>query len=416
LLVTLVLAPAAFPQNHQALIISGRTYFRFDLASGRPATLATLPWNGYVSASCMDVRNRDFVSAINFPSASPNPLGWVIHVGRTGKVLTTVTGLPPTLGGILPARHGDYFVIHGGYGWLPPGAYRVDLASHVTTLPNPGVVGPMGMTRDIHTGDIILLDPPHVHRVTPDWRFLSTLAVLPIQTQVWGRIVQHVATGNFYVPEDRVAGILEITPSGAVRTLSPSSWHMTNTVKTISSTLPHMIDVVADRASAARPRLLARDFFNTALLEIELSSLSLRTVATAPPPGPLHLDRSRNLTSRSLGAGKWEIGIHHASGAGKSYVIGLSASGVWPGVGLPDGRKLPLNLDSLVQLSVTGQLAPAFTGNAGTLSPTGDATAVLDISPWPQLNGVPVWIGAVILDPLAPIGIDLIPDPMVLVL
>ena len=60
---------------------------------------------------------------------------------------------------------------------------------------------------------------------------------------------------------------------------------------------------------------------------------------------------------------------------------------------------------------MTGGLGPILTGQTGTLNATGEAIAKLDLSFLPPIaNGIRVWIGAVLRNPAAPLGISLIPD------
>jgi len=92
--------------------------------------------------------------------------------------------------------------------------------------------------------------------------------------------------------------------------------------------------------------------------------------------------------------------------------VGLSLSDVRPGVPLPDGRRILLNVDNLTALSLSGRLGPLFAGNVGKLTPSARAMAVLDVSSLPVLKGLPIWLLAATLNPQAPLGIQTISDPL----
>jgi len=115
-------------------------------------------------------------------------------------------------------------------------------------------------------------------------------------------------------------------------------------------------------------------------------------------------------------AGCWDVRLHFTGQGGSAYAVGLSLSGVRPGLFLPDGRRICFNPDALTAPSAAGQLAPIFTGQAGVLDTAGRATARLDVSALAPLAGLRVWIQALVLDPRAPLGIRTVPDPVVLVL
>jgi len=66
-------------------------------------------------------------------------------------------------------------------------------------------------------------------------------------------------------------------------------------------------------------------------------------------------------------------------------------------------------------VSITKGLAPYFKGNNGKLDANGEAKVKIDVSTLPPAaNGVPVWIGAIVLDSAAPLGISVVVDTKVL--
>jgi len=87
------------------------------------------------------------------------------------------------------------------------------------------------------------------------------------------------------------------------------------------------------------------------------------------------------------------------------YVLAASWSDVF-GIRLADGRRIPLDVDSLMLLSLT---VPAiFQDFMGRLNASGVADATLNVPPAPALRGVKFRIGFITVDPLAPTGIRVI--------
>ena len=125
---------------------------------------------------------------------------------------------------------------------------------------------------------------------------------------------------------------------------------------------------------------------------------------------------AREVATLKTASGKWEVKLHFANQGGNAFAVGLGTSGVRPGIGLPDGRRVSFNPDPLTPLSIDGRLGAVFTGNVGVLDLNGRATAKLDVSRFPVLKGLRVWIQALTLDPNAPLGIRTVPDPVLVVL
>jgi hypothetical protein len=99
------------------------------------------------------------------------------------------------------------------------------------------------------------------------------------------------------------------------------------------------------------------------------------------------------------------------------YALALSLSGVRPGVLLPDGRRLPLNVDALTHAVLFGGLGHFLSfASVGRLGPLGLAFTYLDVSRLPGVSGIRVWAVAVALDPAAPLGLGTISDPILIVL
>ena len=72
---------------------------------------------------------------------------------------------------------------------------------------------------------------------------------------------------------------------------------------------------------------------------------------------------------------------------GRAYLVGASSTGIAPGITLPDGKQIPLVLDSFTMAALNNVNTPVFSAFAGTLSPTGTATAQLVVPPLPPIAG-----------------------------
>ena len=109
------------------------------------------------------------------------------------------------------------------------------------------------------------------------------------------------------------------------------------------------------------------------------------------------------------------INVDFPGDAGRPYVVAFSQSGFSPGVPLPDGRTIPLNLDGLTLLTANVALPPFLTGNTGVLDGLGRATVRFNLNSLP-VTGLRLWAAAVTVDPNAPLGISQISAPLLFVL
>jgi hypothetical protein len=179
----------------------------------------------------------------------------------------------------------------------------------------------------------------------------------------------------------------------------------------------------SDRSSAAKQQLILGAFRPAStprgpggIYTVDLSSQAVGHFTTINASlYETEILYRRNLAGAGAGKGLWTIGIVIPEDAGHGYVLAVSFSGVRPGVGLADGRRINLNVDTLTVLGLTGTLSPFLTGTAGRLSRSGGAAAKLDLSALGSgANGVLLWFLAATFDPRAPLGIKTITDPLVL--
>jgi len=100
----------------------------------------------------------------------------------------------------------------------------------------------------------------------------------------------------------------------------------------------------------------------------------------------LHVARWTGLTHQNLPQSGFPLLIHLTlpALAGQSYLVAAALSSA-PGIPVPGVGTIPLALDPLLLLSISGQLPAVFTDFSGTIDANGEATATFHIPP-----GVPV--------------------------
>jgi len=124
----------------------------------------------------------------------------------------------------------------------------------------------------------------------------------------------------------------------------------------------------------------------------------------------------RHIQTAKVAPGKWQIQMSCPQYPNKTYALALGASGYRPGVKLPDGRRIHLNLDSTVLASWRGLMRPFFDPGPGVLDSNGRAIGGIDVSSVAgggKLNAT-IWLAMVVLDPTAPWGIAYLPDTYVM--
>jgi hypothetical protein len=176
-----------------------------------------------------------------------------------------------------------------------------------------------------------------------------------------------------------------------------------------------------DLQTAASPRIISMGYANspaeTYLYALDASTwtvTSLRVSATAKTQSNgFEFYRGRHTQAILNGRLTWDILLSAPQHPNKAYAIAIGASGVSPGVKLPDGRRILLNLDDAVLLSSRDRLRPFFNPGPGYLDAKGEAKARVS-TPWLGKVNIPIWVSWVVIDPAAPLGIAYIPDPYVL--
>lgn len=292
-----------------------------------------------------------------------------------------------------------------------------------TVFNNPSTAQPLywinNMSIDIDSGELIVGDDNHLN---DDVLYLmrrgdGSFTRIGKMGGPWAfrqGSYKHIPTGDIYCGT-AVAGnpvlqsILVLRSGTSVATVFLNH----PTLKEASAPMP-------DRASAAVQQLVTASKLNQGdgVWKVDIATQAATKIATiqrncfkcVPAFG-------RNVQTISTGKGKWDARVSLPMWANRSFLLAVSMSGVRPGMKLPDGRTIPLIMDNLAFLSVTLGLAPFVTGNVGTLDRTGLAVAKIDVSGIGKvLNGIRLWLCAVVIDGSAPLGIGVITDPKCLVL
>jgi hypothetical protein len=373
--------------------------------------VSQLPVNVYAAGATIDFDDKTYVMALLSKAIN----GSLIQVDQKGTILQTiqVESVNPGMGGgmthdVMLDQNGDYIVVVGFGGGTPnPGLRKVDRANKVTTIyQGTPLRDPYAVTVDIDTGDFIVVDTSThgLYSIAPDGSAITSVGLFPTNLSIRNQICQDPRTGDYFVGS--------FQSNGAVLMRMDQLGQMTTF---LASGLIAGYGVYPDRGSAAAPRLAVGSTSTTSgIFFVDLSTKAITTLINTASASLTYLQvfPAREVATYLRSPGRWEIYLHFAGEASAAYAVGLSLSGVRPGVPLPDGRRILLNVDNLTALSLNGQLGPLFTGNVGNLNPSARAMAVLDVSSLPVLKGIPVWLLAATLDPRAPLGIQTISDPL----
>ena len=287
--------------------------------------------------------------------------------------------------------------------------------STIATTASLGISGSFtaGLIRDIDTGNYIIptfnssAGNP-IYSINPDGTTVTTLNTFPVGGPRFDA-VQDINTGNYYIggrDSSTVGGfLLQVSQTGATTIVASS------TADQFTWNSPAI-----DRASSANPRIRSM-YFNTNLYSTDLTTFAVSSVAlqsTGVSPRGATILYSRNVSTVRTAPGKWTMNFSFKNQAGKQYAAALSATGVRPGIPLPDGRRIPFVLDVLTFTSLSGNLGPIFNQGTNLLDGTGEATGSIDITSIGTNLNVNVWLIALVLDNAASQGIAEIADPILL--
>ena len=250
--------------------------------------------------------------------------------------------------------------------------------------------------------------------------------------QTYGRLRQNFANGALQSVEGSAATIYELKPGKTPRTTlyisgRPGGW----VFRGLAPGIP-------DLQSAANPRWVVPAHWykptqgsNPASYTPGVIGIDQQTYfATGHPCDPTNnvrvlygatynpyvfdFYRGRHVQTVKTGTKKWQLRFSCPSFPNKQYVAAISAAGIRPGIPLPDGRRIFLNFDGLVLLSIGGALKPYFDAGPLRLDSNGEAQGSIDLSKIPNTGGRAIHVAMVVIDVNAPSGIGYIPDTYVL--
>lgn len=303
------------------------------------------------------------------------------------------------------------------------GIYRFTSPTALSTLITAALAPELADVRDaivdIDTGEWLVAEAStqSLYRVRRDGVAFTTLAT---SLGVRYGVTQDVVTGDLYI------GTCCGTGSGGQSLGRLPRGQSTPIVFLDHPTLRGGYAPTMDRASAAGRSLVTATWADGAtagadgIWRVDVGTAAVTKLASINVPGfsnTYHVVPAfgRNLQATRIGAGRWSIDASFPGQGNRAYYIVPSLSGTRAGVPLPDGRRIPLNVDGLSAAAINGLLGPLWTGYTGALQ-NGDATATLDLGPLlPAVVGARIWFGAIVLDAAAPLGIAVIADPFVLV-
>ncbi|MBN2492565.1 MAG: hypothetical protein JXQ29_17085 [Planctomycetes bacterium] len=274
------------------------------------------------------------------------------------------------------------------------------------------------MALDIQTGDLIVGRSSSVYRLARDGSAVTTLGTG--FNFRYGDMAQELLTGDIYVPT--CCGWL--TPGQSLYVLRAGT--STASIFLADTGLAGAYGPNMDRASATNPRIVTGShiyassypnsggmwYIDLATKQLtKLASFQLATVSDTTILG------SREVQPVRTAPGVYELRFSIPTEGGFPYVAAISLTDVQPALPLPDGRRIPLIIDTFAVASLNGWLAPFLTGNLGSLDPLGRARGKLDLrSVYPAVKGIRLWVLLATLHPRAPLGIATIADPKVLVI
>jgi hypothetical protein len=352
-----------------------------------------------------------------------------IHLTSGSGVVTTLYDNPSALnglamdvdnrrvvfgdGGTAAGAHGDYVFTNRYATLVTPTFTRYDVAlfkyspttSKLTTIATTLALGAPGIWQgglgvDIDTGEYVVQD----RNLANGAPLLGITDQGTIRTLANGLdprhgITQDIRTGDWYSPAGGQIFVVRKNATSPTSLFAGASGHGLHSA------------VAFDRASAAAPRLVSR--YRDALYFVDPIAAAVTSVVlteTTATPWEVTFHRGRNLASIKTAPGRYDVRLSFPGAASKAYAIGLSLTGVRPGVVLADNRVISLAPDVFTVLTVANLLPGMWDPGPLVLDAGGEATARLDVSGLPTA-GLSVWCIALVLDRGA---IVTIADPILL--
>lgn len=432
-----VMMGAGYPRPTDHNFLQG--HYLVDKQSGKLATLVDTVGGKnrpfYYYFSTMDLDNRGLVVATGGYKPDPvyNLTNGVYHHDLASGAYTTLAYSVQDFQFIFGAtadQDGEYYFSAWGlpsarwsiYRTAPGGIYTTALTTvqlgYRLSLHYP-------MVRDVDTGDLLVctegsvvtsvIEHP-VYRLSPDgsvstWN-LSNHGALPslgiTQEIETGDLLWELSNEVFRLSAGKAAKRKEVTFY-----LGQREFAYGMVFENQSAAAPRLITyAVQQLTTGSRASLMWIDPKNGYAITRTLPFIT----ASSFVPVPYQYRHIGNFGDRYLqtartGARRWEMRFNFPTHPGQAYVAAASLLGVRPGLTLPDGRRIWLNLDPLF-MATLGNLIPAV-WNPGprTLDKSGRARGFIDLGSVPAL-GISMHMVAAVLDAQAPHGVAFITEPL----
>jgi hypothetical protein len=360
--------------------------------------------NSYLNMITMDTDNYHVIGLASLSG------GW--QVVRIDPVAATITatvwsGSPftSTLSWVDVDQDGDYLVSQNGSSSIAAGFFKVRRDGSGATTVFAGKAGQSfnAFSMDCMSGDWLIGDFSSTSIVRVDRSTGVVTSIIPLGSTSLQGMVQDPQQPAVYVADG---------PSASILRYDPVTHAVTPVISGLSSN-----SITSDRAPAANGALIHLGLTGGLIQRVSRTGTSLGAVGNSGSNAfGVVFDKSRNLASELVAApDHWNVRISFPGDAGRAYALAFSFSGYTPGLPLPDGRVVPLVLDTLALLTAQGPVPPFLTGNVGVLNASGSAVAVLNLNALP-VKGIRLWATALSIDPAAPLGIGQISAPLLFVL
>lgn len=411
-------------------------------ATASPPRTTTVLMPGYITRRVrMDWDNRHLVIAVGGTTSTyyTGLKGGLFRIDHAGQVVKSLYHFPgsSTVGYDSPYdmvidHNGDYIASMYRYRRSPYSygyeIWKVRSDGTVSTLLTSVKAGlnswypSRRMRINIDTGKVLFNDGYHSSPTTmryPVFEVDSETGTF----STWNTGAAYAWTSSYSMPQDHRTGYLQKVYSRYVLQLKPGTSGAT-TLKTLS--VPHNNYIyyggMMDLQTAARPRFVYATYGSYGGARTWLHYVDRTTWAvTSTPVSSLYtysyagnaFYRGRHTqTVRTVGR-QWTVRLSAPKFPGMRYVVAAGFSGVRPGVTLPDQRRLNLNIDPLVVLTLGNRIPSVWNPGPGILDANGEAQGTLNLNAFAPA-GRPIWIAWMVLDPKAPLGIAYMPDTYVM--
>jgi len=420
-----------------------------------------LPYRVYPNSLCMDWDNKHVLIQTEGTLSTLYPGGAILRCDLQTNTFTTVFHIPPIQSGpysyygyALPGCHvdqnGDYLF---SYWWVNS---HVVMRCNSTTLtlttvlkesalPRNACFGRHG--RDIDTGRAMFMDM--YSRTAPPAVQYPILTLNPED----GYNPNNVGSYNdgstcgwkkdISLEQNHRNGYVEAPTRfcNEVWQLKPGSANLTTIKSVPMPSMPYFpcwsnVGGIFDLQTAARPRYLCDlmwgplpgPYKDALLLHYDTRTWNLITfetlISTVQYKGTainqFTFKGGRHIQTMRIRKNVWDILLSVPHLPKHQYVVAAGASGIRPGIRLPDGRNININLDPVVFMTFNNALAPIWRGDTVStadflLDANGESRGRLDLSSVLTAPlGIPIWIVMAVLDTKAPLGIAYLPDTYVM--